>query len=122
MLQIRGGLDLLEESLGAEDGREFGAEDLEGDLAVVAEVVREIHRGHAALAQLAVEAVAILKCGGQTRRNSSHGTRQGRVTQSAPDRGATPASMLEIEIELLGEIAISSRRRERTASAHCEAA
>ena len=59
MLQVRGGLDLFQESLGAEDGGEFGTEDLEGDFAVVAEVVREIDRGHAALTEFAVEAVAV---------------------------------------------------------------
>ena len=50
--------DLALEALGAECGGELGAEDLDGDVAVVLEVVGEVDGGHAALAQLALEAVA----------------------------------------------------------------
>ena len=53
-----GELDLAEEPLGADRGREVGPEDLEGDLAVVAEVLGQEHDGHAALAELALEVVA----------------------------------------------------------------
>ena len=53
-----GELDLAEEPLGADRGREVGPEDLEGDLAVVAEVLGQEHDGHAALTELALEAVA----------------------------------------------------------------
>ena len=52
MLEIGGDLDLGEEAFGADDGAEFGLEDLDGDLAVVLEVVREVDRGHAARAEL----------------------------------------------------------------------
>ena len=45
--------------------REFGAEDLDGDLAVVLEVVGEVDGGHAARAELAFEAVAVGEGGGQ---------------------------------------------------------
>ena len=38
---------------------QLGVEDLEGDRAVVAEVLREVDRGHAAAAELADEAVAV---------------------------------------------------------------
>ena len=41
------------------DGGEFGPQDLDGDLAVVLEVVGEIDRGHAAGAELALDAVAV---------------------------------------------------------------
>ena len=66
-----GELDLAEEPFGADGGREVGPEDLEGDLAVVAQVVGEEDDGHAALAELALEAVApgeagfelLLQCG-----------------------------------------------------------
>ena len=54
-----GGGDLAQEALGAERGGELGAEDLDGDLAVVLEVVGEVDRGHAALAELALDAVAV---------------------------------------------------------------
>ncbi len=52
VLQVGGGLDLGEEALGAQDSGELGPEHLEGDLAVVAEVVGEVDRRHSALAQL----------------------------------------------------------------------
>ncbi len=39
MLEIGGGGDLLHEPLGAEHGGEFGQEDLDGDVAVVLDVV-----------------------------------------------------------------------------------
>ena len=57
--RARGRADLAQETLGADDGGQLGAEDLDGDLALVAEVVREVDRGHAALAELALQAVAI---------------------------------------------------------------
>ena len=47
-----------QEPLAADDGREPGKEDFEGDLAVVTEVVGEGDRGHAAAAELPLEAVA----------------------------------------------------------------
>ena len=59
VLEVGGGLDLGEEALGTDDGGEFGAEDLDGDGAVVLEVVGEVDRGHAALAQLPLDAVAV---------------------------------------------------------------
>ncbi len=62
MLQVRSDLDLVQEALGAEDGGEFGAEDFDGNLAVVLEVVGEVDRGHAAGAQLALDPIAIRKC------------------------------------------------------------
>ena len=64
MLEVGGGLDLAQEALGADDGGEFGAEDLDGDGAIVLEVVREVDRGHAALAELALDAVAVGQCRG----------------------------------------------------------
>ena len=64
MLQAGGGLDLGEEALAADDGGELGVQDLDGDLAVVLEVLGEVDRGHAALAELALEAVAVTeRCG-----------------------------------------------------------
>ena len=54
-----------QEPLDAEDGAELGAEDLEGDLAVVLEVGGEEDRRHAAGAELALDAVALLERGGE---------------------------------------------------------
>ena len=48
MAEAGGGLDLAQEALGAERGGELGAEDLDGDLAVVLEIFGEIDGGHAA--------------------------------------------------------------------------
>ena len=72
VLQRRDGLDLTQEALGADDGGQLGAEDLDGDLAVVLEVLGEVDRGHAALAQLALEAVAVGEGGTQGVRHA-HG-------------------------------------------------
>ena len=63
MLQARGGLDLGEEAVTADDGAQLGVQDLDGDLAVVLQVFGEVDRGHAALAQLALEAVAVAERG-----------------------------------------------------------
>ena len=57
--------DLLQEPLGAEDRGQLRAQDLDGDLAVVLEVLRQVHRGHAALAQLPLDAVAVGEGGGE---------------------------------------------------------
>ena len=66
MLQRRRRRDLLHEPLGAEHGGEFGLQHLERDLALVLEVLGEIHGRHAALPELALDAVAI----GQRRRET----------------------------------------------------
>ena len=39
--------------------RELGVEDLDGDLAAVLQVLGEVDGGHAALAELALDAVAV---------------------------------------------------------------
>ena len=59
MLEIGGGLDLLQEPLGADQGRELGVHDLNRHLAIVAHVMGEIDGGHAAGTQLALERVAV---------------------------------------------------------------
>ena len=59
MLQVGGELDLGQEPLGAEHGAELGVQHLDRDLAVVLEVVREVDGGHAAGADLALEAVLV---------------------------------------------------------------
>ena len=59
MLEVGGGLDLLQEPRGADERRELGVHDLDRHLAIVAHVMREIDRGHTAGAQLALESVAV---------------------------------------------------------------
>ena len=50
MLEVCGGLDFGEEAIGADDGGQFGPQHLDGHVALVAEVVGQVHRGHATLA------------------------------------------------------------------------
>ena len=59
VLQPRGQADLALEALGAERGGELGMQHLERDGPVVLEVADEIHRGHAAAPELALERVAV---------------------------------------------------------------
>jgi len=58
----------LDEALGAHDGGQLGPEHLQGDLAVVFQVLGQIDRCHAALAKLADNAVAALEGGVQASR------------------------------------------------------
>ncbi len=59
VLEARRGLDFMDETLGAEHGGEFGAQDLYGDLALVLEVLGEVDGGHPAFAEAAFEPVAV---------------------------------------------------------------
>ena len=72
MAQRRGGLDLLHEALGAEHGGELGLEDLDRDLAIVLEVFGQIHGGHAALPERALDAVAVGQGGDQAVGSTRH--------------------------------------------------
>jgi hypothetical protein len=58
-----------EEAFGTERGGEIGVQDLDGDVAIVLDVVREIDRGHAARAEFALDAVAV----GQRRGDARNG-------------------------------------------------
>jgi hypothetical protein len=59
MRQTRGHLDLAQEPLAAERRREIGVECFKRDIAAVLDVPREVHRRHAASAELALDAVAV---------------------------------------------------------------
>jgi len=67
MTQLRGELVLAQKALGAECLREIGLEHFDRDIAIVLDVVREIHGGHAAGAEFAFNAIAV----GQRRRESN---------------------------------------------------
>jgi hypothetical protein len=69
--QVRGGVDLAQEPLGAHGGGEFRPQHLHGDMAVMLEVFRDIHGGHAALPELALETVALGEGSGQTFRDGA---------------------------------------------------
>ena len=57
VLQRRRGLDLDDEPFGAEDGGELGLQHLQRDVAIMLYIVREVDRGHAAHAELALNGV-----------------------------------------------------------------
>ena len=59
VLEVGGDADLVEEPLGADDGREVGPQDLHGDAALVAQVLAQVDRGHPARAHFALDAVAV---------------------------------------------------------------
>ena len=59
VLQVGGDLDLGQEPLAADHGGELGVQHLDGDLAAVPQVLGEVDDGHAALAELPVDAVAV---------------------------------------------------------------
>ncbi len=59
MLEIGGELDLGEEPFCPDDGGQLGPHELEGDPAVVAEVVREVDRGHSSGPDLALDPIPI---------------------------------------------------------------
>ena len=59
VLEVGRQLDLGQEPLGTDHGRELGAEHLQGDLAVVTDVLGQVDGGHSAGADLSVEAVAV---------------------------------------------------------------
>ncbi len=73
MLEIGGELDLREEALGAQHRGELRVEHLDGHLAVVPDVLGEIHRGHAARAQLPLDPVAVGQRRGEAGRRPRHG-------------------------------------------------
>ena len=86
MLQARRGADLGEEALAAERRAQVGVQHLDGDVAIVLEIVREVHGGHAALAELAVEAVAVGEGGGEAVERA-HGLATGRCRAEQVLRG-----------------------------------
>ncbi|HEY3934377.1 MAG TPA: hypothetical protein VGL65_07125 [Gemmatimonadales bacterium] len=59
MVESRGDLHFGKKALGAERRGEIRAQDLDRDIAVMLEVVREIDRRHAASPKLAFDGVAV---------------------------------------------------------------
>ena len=87
VLEARGGLDLGEEPLGADYGGQLRPQHLHRDLTVVLQVLGEVDRGHTALAQLALEAVAVRKHRGQARRSSCQWDHEDRKGSCACSTG-----------------------------------
>ena len=72
----------------ADHGGELRAEDLDGDGAIVLEVVREVDGGHAARAELALDAVAVGEGVREGRRDGRHlaGPREAKLGSTAGDK------------------------------------
>src|SRR5512133_1279620 len=66
MLQTRGRSDLSQESFAAERRAEIRMQNLYGDVAIVFEIVCQIHRRHAAGADLAIDAITISHRSGES--------------------------------------------------------
>ncbi len=82
--------DLSEEPLGAENRREFRAQDLERNVAIVPHVPGEIDRGHPAGAELALDRVAAGEGRGQA--DGLVHSKAGQPLQHADHPPATPAT------------------------------
>ena len=72
MAQLRRELDLAQEALRAQRLRDLGIHHLDRHVTVVLEVVREVHRGHAARAELALDAIAVGQRGRESRQRIAH--------------------------------------------------
>ena len=83
VLQVGDGPDLAQESLGADHGRQLRPQHLDRDLAIVLEVLGEVHRRHAALAQLPLDAVAVGERGGKAVGLVDHYVRSESAVRSA---------------------------------------
>ncbi len=81
VLEVGGGLDLLEESLGAEDGSELRPQHFDGDRAVVLQIVSEVDVRHAAFAQVAFNLVAVSEGGREPGGDLGHGAKMGRLSE-----------------------------------------
>ena len=68
MLQLGGGADLAQEPRRAQGGAELGLVHLDGHVAVVLEIVGEVHGGHAACAELADDGVPVAQGDGEALR------------------------------------------------------
>ena len=72
MLQLRGDLDLAQESVGANGDSKLRAEDLDSDLTVVTDVVREVDGGHATFADQTLDGIALFERGTQQFKHIGH--------------------------------------------------
>ena len=72
MLEIRGCTDLSQEPFRADDSGKLGAEYLDGDLAVVPQVICQIHRRHSSRAELALDIVTVGESFSKSIRGVSH--------------------------------------------------
>ena len=81
----------------ADDGAQLRVEHLDGDLAAVLQVFGEIDRGHAALAELALEAVAVAERGGEAGIDHRHGVATAPPRSFATRAGRFWITMIRVE-------------------------
>src|SRR5262249_39293646 len=62
MIESRREPNLLKKPLAPERFGEIGAENLDGDIAIVAKIAGQVNGGHAARAELSLEAIATREC------------------------------------------------------------
>jgi hypothetical protein len=72
MLEPCRDFDLTEEPVGAQAGGQLRAQHLDGDLAVVLQVLRQVHRPHPSLPERALEAISVAQRFGQSGRDIRH--------------------------------------------------
>ncbi len=101
MTQLGRELDLAQKALGTERLREVGFEHLDRNVSVVLEIARKLHGGHAAGPELALDAVATAKGGGQS---CVHGARVSRHGATARTEGCgnTPPGRPKCGVTSLG--------------------
>ena len=117
MVQACGELDLPEKALAAERLREVGPQHLDRDVAAVLQVVGEVDRRHAALAELAVEAIVrgqgFGECSGGGHRGivrpAGAGRQRGRCGVQPPGCRLCPAAAGAAAIRRAAYVAVETR-------------
>jgi hypothetical protein len=69
-------LDLSQEPLIPEPGRQVGVENLQGDATMKLEILCQVDRGHAAATELALEGIAVAQGISEISRSSGHAAPQ----------------------------------------------
>ena len=72
MLQTCGGSDLGEKPFAAERRTKLRMQHLDRDITIVLEIAREVYRGHAALAEFTLDAVAASESSGEAIGDGAH--------------------------------------------------
>ena len=65
MLERGARADFAHEPLGADCGRHFGPQDLDGDVSAMLQIFGEIDRRHPTVTQLPSDAIAVGQCRGE---------------------------------------------------------
>ena len=115
MLQRRGDADLREEPLGADGRGDLVAQHLDRDAAVVPQVAREIHGGHAAARDLALDR----RSGPRARARAAR--RAGGASRHAEHLGGGSLEEVVAGIDRARRAATSTSRRSASSSPHASA-